>query len=76
MKMAEEGVRPAIDKFQSEVFSREGEEIVVAHTQGVFGAIAGGIPGVDGGHGARIRRDDRGKRELAMAVFATASRDC
>jgi len=61
MNMAEECVRPSIDEFKGEIFAREGEEVIVAHAQGVFSAVAFGIPCVDGSHGARIGSYERGE---------------
>src|SRR5271170_6300541 len=58
MKMTERRMRAAINEFQRDVLSRDGEEAVVPHAQGVFRAVASRVPGVDSGERASIGSND------------------
>ena len=72
MHASEQGVGSAVEELQADVPGYVSHHGVAAHPERIPGAVAAGVPAVDGRHGACIRRDKRRKREDAVAVFAAA----
>jgi hypothetical protein len=66
-------MRPPINEFARDISAYKRKQGVIAHSQTIFDAVSAWIPSVNGGHGARIGRDDRRERQTAMTVLASAS---
>src|SRR6202167_620241 len=67
-------VGSAIEELEGDVSGRIYQKSVVTHPERIPGVVAAGIPRIDGGHGAGIRRDQRREREDTVAVLAAACR--